>query len=161
MAMTVDITRSIEAMRLKELEPARLAMKSKRTAQLVRDPTSVVVESRSVNQSAFKYYRRLRRVRRYVYQNYSEPISLAQVADIAALEKKYFSTYFHAKTGICFRDWLTDVRIRHAMELMERDNQSITTIAQDVGYQDLRTFERAFKKWTGMSPRSFKKAVRP
>ncbi len=111
------------------------------------------------NGEAFNYYPRLKRLRQYVEQSYSEPIPLEKAAGIAALESSYFSTYFRAKVGITFTEWLRQVRIRKAMELMKASDFSITEIAYEVGFGDLRTFGRAFKKHTLMTPSEFKKSV--
>ncbi len=113
------------------------------------------------NGEVFDFYPRLNRLRGYVEQSYSEPIPLKKAAGIAALEKSYFSSYFRAKVGITFTDWLRQVRIEKAMELMKASDSSITHIAYEVGFGDLRTFERAFKKHTLMTPMEFKKSARP
>jgi len=113
------------------------------------------------NGAAFNYYPRLKRLHQYVDQSYSEPISLKKAAGIAALESSYFSSYFRAKVGITFTDWLRQVRIRKAMKLMKGSDLSITEVAYEVGFGDLRTFERAFKQYTRRTPREFKKFVRP
>ena len=111
--------------------------------------------------AAFIYYQRLRRVRDYVNQNYSDGISLRSAAKIASLEEKYFSAYFHQKTGICFKDWVAEVRVTHARAMMKSRAYNLTEIAFAVGFRDLRTFERVFKRRTGMTPRAFKNSVRP
>ncbi len=111
--------------------------------------------------AAFVYYQRLRRVRDYVNQNYSDGIALRRAAQIAGLEEKYFSAYFRQKTGICFKDWVAEVRVTHAQAMMKSQDYYITEIAFAVGFRDLRTFERAFKRCTGMTPRAFKNTVRP
>jgi len=105
------------------------------------------------------YYPRLNRLREYVEKSYSEPISLKKAASVAALESSYFSSYFHAKVGITFTEWLRQVRISKAVELMKASDFSITEVAYEVGFGDLRTFERAFKKHTLMTPMEFKKSV--
>ena len=107
----------------------------------------------------FDYYPRLNRLRDYVEQGYSEPITLEKAASIAALESSYFSSYFHAKVGITFTEWLRQVRIEKAIGLVKASDFSITVIAYEVGFADLRTFERAFKKHTQMTPMRFKKSV--
>lgn len=114
-----------------------------------------------LNQAAFSYYLRLRKVEQYVHENYCENISLKKAAQLAGLEEKYFSAYFHAKTGVCFKDWLTHVRVTLAIELIRDHDDSITNIAFSVGFQDLRTFERVFKKSTGLTPQAFKIFNRP
>jgi len=110
---------------------------------------------------AFDYYPRLKRLREYVEQSYSEPISLKKAAGIAGLERSYFSTYFRAKVGITFTEWLRQVRLEKAMELMKAGDFSISEVAEAVGFKDLRTFERAFKQYTRRTPREFKKSVAP
>jgi len=110
------------------------------------------------NGEAFDYYPRLKRLREYVEQSYSEPIPLEKAASIAALEKSYFSSYFRAKVGITFTDWLRQVRVKKAMELMKASDFSITEVAYEAGFEDLRTFGRAFKKHTLMTPTEFKKS---
>jgi AraC-like DNA-binding protein len=113
------------------------------------------------NGEVFNYYPRLNRLRDYVEQSYSEPIPLERAASVAALESSYFSSYFRAKVGITFTDWLRQVRVEKAMDLMKTRDFSITEVADEVGFGDLRTFERAFKKHTRMTPREFKKSVAP
>jgi len=113
------------------------------------------------NGKAFDYYPRLKRLREYVEQSYSEPIPLEKAAGIAALESSYFSSYFRAKVGINFTDWLRQVRVKKAMELMKSRDFAITEVAYEVGFRDLRTFERAFKQYTLTTPREFKKSVVP
>ena len=114
-----------------------------------------------INSSAFTYYARLARVRQYVEAHYSEDLTLAEAAGVAGLEPKYFSTFFHDKTGVCFKDWLRELRVEKALGLMRSRNYSITQVGFAVGFQALRTFERAFKRTTGMTPSDYKRAVRP
>jgi len=106
-------------------------------------------------------FRRKALSREHVEQSYSEPISLEKAAGIAALESSYFSTYFRAKVGITFTEWLRQVRIEKAMEFMKASDFSISEVAGAVGFKDLRTFERAFKQYTRRTPREFKKSVAP
>jgi len=77
------------------------------------------------------------------------------------MNSSYFSSYFHAKVGITFTEWLRQVRVKKAMELMKASDFSISEVAEAVGFKDLRTFERAFKQHARKTPREFKKSVRP
>ena len=114
-----------------------------------------------IRQQAFSYYSRLQRVKAYVDENLPAAISLRAAADQAGLEERDFSSYFRAKTGICFSRWLTHRRIQEAQQMLQRHDYTITEVAFAVGYQDLTTFERAFKRCTEMTPREFKAAARP
>lgn len=117
------------------------------------------LDSTQINAWAFEYYAPLRRVKQYIEDNYSEHISLEKAAQIAGMERKYFSTFFHMKVGVCFRYWLMGLRIGKAISIMETENYSITQIAFQIGYLDLRTFERAFKRCTGLTPTEFKREL--
>lgn len=111
--------------------------------------------------SAFGYYPALQRVKEYVETNLEEEISLEMAARVAGLEEKYFSAFFRRRTGVGFKAWLTELRIQRAKDMLRERDHRITSVAFSVGYRDLRTFERAFKRHTGMTPRSFKASVRP
>lgn len=109
----------------------------------------------------FRYYERLNRVRMYAELRYSSDISLADAARVAGLEPTSFSRYFHQKTGLCFRDWMAQVRVEHAQELLRASDLSISETAARVGYHSLRTFERHFRRCVGCAPSAFKASVRP
>ncbi len=109
----------------------------------------------------FAYYPRLKKVKKFVDEHIEDEISLATVAQIAALEVKYFSTYFHKKTGMCFTDWIARARVERAVDMMRTHDYSITWVAFTVGFRELRAFERAFKKCTGMTAQAFKRTVQP
>jgi transcriptional regulator GlxA family with amidase domain len=111
--------------------------------------------------NAFKYYERLARVKRYLEDNISEPFSIETAARIACLSEKYFSTFFHRKTGVCFKEWVNLTRVERARQLIGERNRSVADVAFDVGFQDLRTFERAFKRHSSMTALAYKKSVRP
>ena len=114
-----------------------------------------------MNNDAFEYYARLQRVKRFVEENYSEKISLDRAASIASMERTSFSRFFSSKVGISFTQWLTKVRVAKARDLMKKSNYSISEITYAVGFSDPRTFERAFKKLTDLTPLQFKKTIRP
>ncbi len=114
-----------------------------------------------VNDGVFRYYERLRRIKKHVDQYYSDEISLEKAARIASTEKTYFSTFFREKVGITFTDWLRRLRVAKAIEIMETRNQPISDVAFEVGFGNSRTFERAFKRYTNLTAREFKQSVLP
>ncbi len=124
-------------------------------------PGSSLALTPSPDPSVFSYYARLGRLERYVREHYRERITVAEAAEVAGLSAKYFSTFFRQKAGVCFRDWLAGIRVSEAMRCLTANNDSITRVAFAVGFHDLRTFERSFKKLTGSTPWQFKKSVRP
>lgn len=114
-----------------------------------------------INEEAFQYYQRLERVRDFVRENYSETVRLEAVARIAGMQSAYFSDFFKRKVGVSFSEWLQQIRIAKAVDLIYTRNHSITHIAHEAGFANLRSFERAFRKRTDLTPVEFKKLVRP
>lgn len=123
-------------------------------------PASTAIFEYEANEFAFVFCPRLAKVKRYVEKRYAEPIGLGQAARIAGLEKKYFCKYFHSKVGICFAEWVARKRINRAILMLMNHDHSIADLALSVGFGDLRTFERAFKKFAGCTPRECKNIVR-
>ena len=110
---------------------------------------------------AFEYYRRIKKVKNHIEANYCSHVSLSGAAKMAGLERKYFSRFFKNKTGICFKDWVAVVRIKQSQAMLMKQDYTVTETCFAVGFRDLRTFERTFKKHTGMTPSEFKASVAP
>ncbi len=96
-------------------------------------------------------------VRRYIHDNYSQDIPLEHGAYLANMAPAYFSHVFKKATGQTFVDYVNEVRIERAMELIRRDTHTITQIGFQVGYRHLSHFIRTFKKRTGITPTEYKK----
>ena len=124
-------------------------------------PADQDFDSRAINLRAFAYYSRLRRLDEFVRRNRDAPLSLSDAARITCLSDTYFSEFFHRKVGVRFRDWYAHTRVHHAMRLMAEHNDTITQVGYAAGFRDLRTFQRVFKRHTGLTPREFRAKVRP
>lgn len=118
-------------------------------------------DPRDINKRAFDYYSRLQRLQQYVREHPAETMSLRQAAGISGMSKTYFSSFFRQKVGVRFRDWRAHIQVRNAIALLETHNHTITEVAMSVGFGDLRTFERTFKRHTGVTARQFKRSVCP
>lgn len=113
-----------------------------------------------IRESVFKEDERFARVRAHFEQAFAGDVSLASAASIAGVERRYFSALFHAKTGQCFKDWIRRIRVRRALPLIRDRNLLLADVAARVGYDDVRSFQRAFKRETGMTAREFRDAAR-
>jgi transcriptional regulator GlxA family with amidase domain len=127
----------------------------------VRARAGVPILVERFNQGAFSYYDRLTPVLRFVNAQVAKPISLDDGARLAGLERKYFSAFFHSKVGTTFTEWIRILRVKRSMELMRAHDESICRTAFAAGFRDVRTFERAFKRYVGVSPRAYRSLVRP
>ncbi|WP_233879427.1 response regulator transcription factor [Virgibacillus halodenitrificans] len=94
---------------------------------------------------------------RFINQNYSEPISLADLANQLNMSNSYFSKLFKQHTGMNFVDYLTTKRIKAAKELLTSTTLKTYEIANTVGYMESRYFSQLFKKIVGCTPLEFRK----
>ncbi|MDD3198659.1 MAG: helix-turn-helix transcriptional regulator, partial [Eubacteriales bacterium] len=95
--------------------------------------------------------------RTYLEENYCDSsISLESAAERIALSPQYLSRIFSNQMGKTYIDYLTDLRIRRAMELLRKTDRSIKEISNDVGYGDPNYFSRIFKKITGKTPSEYR-----
>ena len=111
------------------------------------------------NAKAFEYDPRLNKVRKHFEKDYSQAFSLEDAADVAGLETKHFGKYFRLLVGIRFKRWTTAARIQVAIRMIESGNQELPDIALAVGYEEYRTFGRAFKKYTQRTPSQYRRAL--
>ncbi|WP_152393449.1 helix-turn-helix domain-containing protein [Paenibacillus guangzhouensis] len=89
----------------------------------------------------------------YIEEHYRESeFSLAQLADQFELTPTYISKLFKEHTEKNFIDYLIETRVKAAVALLMDKNRKINDIAEEVGYNNTRSFLRAFKKYTGMTP---------
>lgn len=99
------------------------------------------------------------RAKRFILDNYSNPeLTLGSVAGYVGLNEKYFSSRFTKETGSTFINFLTEVRIRKAKELMDMTDLKMYEISQQVGYNNVEHFTRVFKRVCQISPGAYKKS---
>ncbi|MBN1411312.1 MAG: helix-turn-helix transcriptional regulator [Spirochaetales bacterium] len=100
---------------------------------------------------------KLQQIIRYLKNNYTSIIYREELAKAAGVNPNYFSTLFNAHTGMKLGDYVNDLRILEAKKQLEITEKSIIDIAFSVGFESLPTFNRVFKRTTGISPRDFRK----
>ncbi|MBO0991650.1 helix-turn-helix domain-containing protein [Bacillus sp. SD088] len=96
-------------------------------------------------------------VKNYIQINYASELTLDTVAKQMNISGGYLSTYFKEKTAINFLDYVNQVRIEKAMIHLVETDWRINEIARKVGYQNLNSFNRMFKKHTGLTPSQYRK----
>ena len=99
---------------------------------------------------------RLRELFQFINQNYSERISISQAASIAGLSESQFNAVFKEATGMTLVAYLTQVRLSHAVRLLNETHYSIAEIAARVGFADQSYFDRRFRQHFGQTPLQFR-----
>ena len=97
---------------------------------------------------------------RYIKDNLDKVITLESVADNIGMSKTYFSKLFKKKTGFCFSDYLTSVRMAEAANLLNHTNLSVTEIALKCGYNDSAYFTAIFRRRNGITPLKYRNSTK-
>jgi two-component system response regulator YesN len=93
----------------------------------------------------------------YIDSHYADAnLSLAQVAGQAHLSPSYFCTVFSQEMGKTFKEYLTEIRMQRARELLRGTALKSFEIADQVGYSDAHYFSYVFRKQTGQSPTEYR-----
>lgn len=95
-------------------------------------------------------------VKEYLQSSYAESLTLDRIAQRYHLNPRYFSTLFKKKEGISPMDYLTQIRMEAAKNILLTTDTAAASIAQLVGYEDPRYFYKVFKKQTGMTPTEYR-----
>lgn len=88
----------------------------------------------------------------YLENHHTQEITLEQLADTLYVSPTYLSKVFKESTGMSPINYLIQVRLKHAKELLANEQLTIREISQAVGYQDAYHFSKLFKKYYGVSP---------
>ena len=97
--------------------------------------------------------------KQYIQQNFSQPVTLTEVAERLNFSSVYFGNMFKKHTGKSFNAYLTDVRMENAKKLLKKSENTIAEIANMVGYQDVKYFSKTFKSIYGVKPTEYKKML--
>jgi two-component system response regulator YesN len=97
----------------------------------------------------------------HIRSNYHKSdLSLNQLADLFHLSTPYLSKLFKEHTESNFMDYLIHIRIGASKELLADSGQKISDIAEAVGYSNIHSFLRTFKKYTGMTPTEYRENIK-
>ena len=94
---------------------------------------------------------------KYINKNYDKQISTKEIADMINLSTPYFSASFKKITGQNYSNYLCDIRMSKACELLETTKLKVYEISHMVGYLDEKHFSKMFSKKYDMTPATYRK----
>lgn len=95
----------------------------------------------------------------YIADNYTQKITLRQLANVCNISESYFSRLFSKCFGKNVTDYINDARIAKAKVLLSNPEVTVNYIARFCGYEDSSYFIKRFKKITGVTPHEYRNAT--
>lgn len=92
---------------------------------------------------------------RFIKENFARPISVDMMASEGGVSKCHFCREFKKSTGMTPMQFLARIRIKRSKEFL-RKNLPVSTVAMKVGFNDLSSFNRNFRKYVGLTPTEFR-----
>lgn len=90
----------------------------------------------------------------YISMHYNQPLTLASLAERVHLSEEYFSRLFKKEIGKNFTEYLTEIRMIRAKQLLQSSSFNINEIGEMVGIQNPSYFSSQFKRYYGISPKT-------
>jgi len=93
----------------------------------------------------------------FVREHFHQKLTLESLASMHGLHPDYLSRIFGIHTGYRVIEYIQEVRIHAACDLMRSDESTILAIALKAGFESLSYFNKTFKKYTGMQPSEYRR----
>ena len=103
--------------------------------------------------------RRITKACKYIEENISQKISLAEVAALVNMSESAFSHFFKKKTGISFITYVNNLRVAKACDLLASTSLSASEICYDCGFNNKSNFIRIFTKRKNMTPVEYRNHI--
>ena len=100
---------------------------------------------------------RINTVFEYISNNFNREIYVHEIARKLHMSTASFSRYFKHHTRKTFSDYVTELRISHACKLLMLDDQNISQISFDSGFENLSNFYKHFRRITGIIPKEYRR----
>lgn len=102
--------------------------------------------------SRVPHFKKLETARSFIQDNFRSDISISQIAETAGLSVSYFRRLFHEAYGCAPMQYLMNLRIESASELLLSGEVNVTEAARMSGFEDIYYFSSLFRKKTGSTP---------
>jgi two-component system response regulator YesN len=148
---------------ISELSSIETMLSNIRTINELREQVRKILVGALVfrdGQTGSQYGGMIRQVKDYIETNFmNAELLLSDAAALVNLSSSHFSMVFSQETCQTFKEYLTEVRITKAKELLRTTILGASEISNQVGYSDPHYFSFVFKKNTGLSPTEFRLQV--
>jgi AraC-like DNA-binding protein len=94
-----------------------------------------------------------------IERDYTERITIPELAEIAGVTEKYLCRFFKEVTGHTPTDYINRVRVEHACYEMKFNHRNVTEAAYESGFNEIGYFYKCFKKYKGIPPGKYMKSL--
>ena len=98
------------------------------------------------------YDKRIKRAIRYIMDHYSENLTVSAAGKEVGLSTSYFGNLFKEETGASFHQFLTNIRLNHAEDMLLSGEYKVNEVAWACGFSDPFYFSKAYKASRGIAP---------
>ena len=119
----------------------------------------ILLSSTDMRQYTSKNSDRIDSVLKYISDNYSSPISLEDISQVACMTTNSFCRFFKKTTNKSFTRFLNEIRIRNAARLIIQDNLPINEVCYLVGYNSITNFNKQFKQIMDCTPKNYREVI--
>lgn len=93
----------------------------------------------------------------YLHEYYKRPIKMETLAEIEHYHPVYYSAWFKEKTGKNLKAYISELRMKEAKRLLMGTSWPISSISEEVGFENVSSFTRWFTSCEGISPKAYRK----
>lgn len=92
----------------------------------------------------------------YIHARFHQGITVNQVAEHVGIHRTHFSKQFHQQYKVPPAEYIRSLKLEKARRLLSDTNDSVAEIAEAIGYPDVFSFSKAFKKHSGFTPKKYR-----
>jgi transcriptional regulator GlxA family with amidase domain len=93
----------------------------------------------------------------WIAENYARPNLVAEIVARSGMPESTFIRHFKAATGYTPIAYIQALQIEEAKQMLETGNASVEEVAAEVGYEDVGSFRRLFRRLTGVTPGDYRR----
>lgn len=111
------------------------------------------------DETAYKKSEDVKKCIKYMEDNYTRKVTLAELSELIHMSPNYFCNYFKKQAGVSPFTQLNYIRVKRAAKLLKQSDDSVVAVAEACGFENVSFFIRKFKEIQGCTPSAFRKSM--
>lgn len=107
-------------------------------------------------QTRLKDFAKIQDILSFISKNIQQKLSLNEIAEKFYMSTSHFSRFFQSHTKTTFSQYIIALRIEKACHMLLHSDLPITQISQEIGFDSISSFNRAFSKQTNQTPSKYR-----